>query len=140
MNARSRGRRYRRRKMAPKKILIVEDHPDSLDLLQNQLRRMGYPDLVVATNGPDALQRALDEKPDLILLDIAIPGMTGLEVARRLKGDGATRPILILALTAKAMPGDREACLDSGCDAYLAKPFLPRHLKAEIEKLFGKPD
>ena len=122
------------------KILIVEDHPDSLDLLQQQLRGMGYSDLVIATNGPDGLQKALDNKPDLILLDIAIPGMTGLDVARRLKGDSATRSILILAVTAKAMPGDREKCLDSGCDAYLAKPFLPRDLQAEIEKLFGKPD
>ena len=126
--------------MAQHKILVVEDHPDSLDLLQKQLRGMGYQDLVIASTGPDALKKAADEKPDLILLDIALPGITGLEVARKLKGDSATRSISILAVTAKAMPGDREECLDSGCDAYLAKPFVPRDLKAEIEKLLSKPD
>ncbi len=119
-----------------KKILIVEDHVDSAETLKNQLMHIGYPNVSIATNGPDALKKAHEEKPDLILMDILLPGISGLEVARRLKADPQTRSILILAVTAKITPGDRERCLESGCDGYLGKPFLPQQLKAEIEKLF----
>lgn len=120
-----------------KKILIVEDHADTVELLQNQLRRLGYPTSAVAANGPEALQKAYEEKPDLILLDIVLSGMSGFEVARKLKIDPRTRAIPILAVTAKAMEGDREMCLESGCDGYLVKPYLPKQLKEEIEKLLA---
>ncbi|MFQ5904361.1 MAG: response regulator [Candidatus Binatia bacterium] len=127
-------------KMPQRKILVAEDHADTVELLQIQLKRIGYPDVLVATNGLDALDKAREEKPDLILMDIRLPGMNGLEVTRRLKADPQTRPILILALTAKAMPSDRKMCLESGCDGYLAKPVLPHQLKAEIEKLLTQAD
>jgi len=103
-----------------------------------ELDAIGYPATSVVANGIEALRKAYEEKPDLILLDILIPGMNGLEVARRLKADPLTRSILILAVTAKAMPGDREKCLESGCDGYLAKPYLHQKLKEEIEKLLSK--
>ncbi len=126
--------------MPKKKILVVEDDADTVELLQIQLKQIGYPDVLVATNGLDALDKAREKKPDLILLDIRLPGMNGFEVIRRLKADPQARPILILALTAKAMPGDREMCLESGCDGYLAKPILLRQLKAEIEKLLSQAE
>jgi len=118
-----------------KKILVVEDHADTAELIQRQLEQIGYPISLVAIDGPDALQKAREQNPDLILMDISLPGMSGFQVAAKLKADPLTRPIPILAVTAKAMPGDREACLQSGCDGYLAKPFFPEQLKAEIEKL-----
>ncbi|TAJ84357.1 response regulator [bacterium] len=121
-----------------KKILAVEDHAETAELLQMELDAIGYPATSVVANGIEALRKAYEEKPDLILLDILIPGMNGLEVARRLKADPLTRSILILAVTAKAMPGDREKCLESGCDGYLAKPYLHQKLKEEIEKLLSK--
>jgi len=121
-----------------KKILIVEDHADSAELLKDQVGQFGYPTPLVVTNGSEALQKAYEENPDIILLDIVLSGMSGLEVARKLKADPRTRAIPILAVTAKAMPGDREMCLQSGCDGYLAKPFFSQNLKAEIEKLLIK--
>ncbi len=120
--------------MPLKKILVVEDYTDVAELIQMQLERIGLTSLV-ATNGPEALRKAQEEKPDLILMDIVLPGMSGLDVARRLKSDPSTRSIPILAVTAKAMPGDRGKCLESICDGYLAKPFLLEQLEEEIEKL-----
>jgi len=120
--------------LTDKKILLVEDHLDTAEMVQTLLKWLGY-ETVIATNGLDALEIVSQAKPDLILLDIVLPGMSGLEVARRLKADPHTSAIPILALTAKAMPGDRERCLESGCDAYLAKPIFHWQLKAEIEKL-----
>ena len=96
--------------MPLKKILVVEDYTDVAELIQMQLERIGLTSLV-ATNGPEALRKAQEEKPDLILMDIVLPGMSGLDVARRLKSDPSTRSIPILAVTAKAMPGDRGKCL-----------------------------
>jgi two-component system cell cycle response regulator DivK len=121
--------------LSEKKILIVEDHADTAELIQRQLQQIGYPTSLVAINGPDALQKVHEGHPDLILLDISLPGMSGFEVAGKLKADPLTSSIPILAVTAKAMPGDREKCLQSGCDGYLAKPFFPQQLKAEIVKL-----
>ena len=118
-----------------KKILVVEDHPETAELTRLELEHIGYPATSCVANGADALRKAHEERPDLILLDILLPGMNGLEIARRLKADPDTRDIRILAVTGKAMPGDREKCLENGCDGYLAKPFFPRKLKEEIEKL-----
>lgn len=118
-----------------KKLLIVEDDPDNAELIQNQLKLVGYPTSLVARDGPAALQIAQEEAPDLILMDIILPGMNGLEVVRKLKANPPTRAIPVLAVTARAMPGDREMCLSHGFDGYLAKPFLPPELKAAIEKL-----
>lgn len=117
-----------------KTILLVEDHPDSAEMAQILLKALGY-GVCIATNGRDALEKAYAVKPDLILLDIVLPLLSGIEVAQRLKADPHTCTIPILALTAKAMPGDRERCLESGCDSYLSKPFMPQQLKAEIKRL-----
>jgi CheY-like chemotaxis protein len=119
------------------KILVVEDHGDTVELLQMQLKQIGYPDVLVATDGIDALHRALQDKPRVILMDISLPRMNGFEAAQKLKADPRTCAIPILAVTAKAMPGDREKCLESGCDGYLAKPISRQELKDEIEKLLA---
>lgn len=117
-----------------KKILVVEDHPDSAEMVQTLLRALGYR-VSIAIDGLEALGKATQVIPDLILLDIVLPKMSGLEVAQRLKADPHTCSIPILAVTARVMPGDWKTCLESGCDSYLTKPFLPRQLRAEIEKL-----
>ena len=123
-----------------KKILLVEDHADTVELLQYQLKGIGYPTISVAVNGAEALRKVYEEKPDLILLDIVLPDMSGFELARKLKADPRTRAVPILAATARAMHGDREKCLESGCNGYLTKPFLPKQLEEEIKKLFAPAD
>ncbi len=110
------------------KVLLVEDNEMNRDMLSRRLERRGY-EVVLAVDGDQGLQRAADTRPDLILLDMSLPGVDGWEVARRLKADPATAAISIIALTAHAMAGDRERALQAGCDDYDTKPIeLPRLL------------
>ncbi|MDP8908630.1 MAG: response regulator [Chloroflexota bacterium] len=110
------------------KVLLVEDNEMNRDMLSRRLERRGY-DIVLAEDGYQGLQRAADTQPDIILLDMSLPGVDGWEVARRLKADPATATISIIALTAHAMAGDRERALQAGCDDYDTKPIeLPRLL------------
>jgi len=98
------------------------------DMLSRRLTRRGF-DIVVAEDGIEGVRQASEAQPDLILLDMSLPGLDGWEVARRLKADAATRAIPIIALTAHAMAGDRERALQAGCDDYDTKPVeLPRLL------------
>lgn len=120
-----------------KKILIVDDDKDTAELLQLQLRHIGYPSSSIASDGVQAFQMILEEKPDLILLDIILPNMNGLEVARRLKANPRTRSIPILAVTAKVLPDSREKCLESGCSDYLAKPYSLPQLITALKNLLG---
>ncbi len=124
--------------MSEKKILVVEDHPDVSDIIQKQLAQIGFPQSLCVRTGTEALARIQEEKPDLILMDIRLPGVSGLEVAQGLKADPHTRSIPILGMTAGAAPGNREACRESGCDSYLPKPFFLPQLKSEIEKLLKR--
>ncbi len=102
-------------------ILIVEDNFMNRDMLARRLKRRNFR-VVDAVNGPDGLQIARREHPDLIVLDISIPVIDGYEVARRLKNDPATAAIPIIALTAHALSEDRERALSAGCDEYTTKP------------------
>ncbi|MBI2359942.1 MAG: response regulator [Deltaproteobacteria bacterium] len=102
--------------------------------MKQELELLGY-DVLVAQNGLDAVMLAASESPDLIVMDIAMPKMDGFQAASRIRSDPNTRSIPILAATAKAAPGDRKKCLDSGCDDYLAKPFTHRELGAVISRL-----
>ncbi len=104
------------------KILVVDDNRDSRELVVKILGRRGL-DLYQAVDGPDALQQVASNRPDLILMDISLPGMDGYEVTRRLKQDQRSAAIPIIALTAHAMKGDREKALAAGCDDYIAKPI-----------------
>ncbi len=105
-----------------KKILIVEDNELNLKLLNDILEVHGY-DTMVSDSGTTALALARQFHPDLILLDIQLPDISGMDVARHLKADEQTRDIPVVAVTAFAMSGDRRMILDSGCDDYVAKPI-----------------
>lgn len=117
-----------------KKILLVEDHPANIDMLRTGLEFLGYA-VSVAEDGKEAVEMAASELPDLIVMDILLPRMSGLEAVARIRNNPRTQSIPILAATALAMPGDMEKCLESGCNAYIAKPFTPKQLAAAIEKL-----
>ena len=106
----------------PKRILIVEDNKLDMRLLKDILERSGYKTLQ-AEDGVEAINLAIASLPDLILMDIQLPEISGLEVARRLKGDDRSRHIPIVAVTAFAMEWQKREALDSGCDAYLSKPI-----------------
>src|SRR3954452_7389893 len=107
---------------APKTVLVVEDNELNLKLLNDLLEYQGY--RVIATRlGESVLGLAQQYKPDLILMDIQLPDISGMEATRRLKADEQTHTIPIIAVTAFAMSGDEAQILASGCDAYLAKPF-----------------
>ena len=117
--------------MAHESILAVDDEEDILELLRYNLAREGYR-VTGATSGEEAVKTAGVLLPDLILLDLLLPGVDGLEVCRRLKGDARTRPIPIIMLTAKGEEADIVAGLELGADDYLTKPFSPRVLLARI--------
>ena len=105
-----------------KRILIVEDNEMNRDVLSRRLRRHGY-DVLSAAAGLDGLRLAHEARPDLILMDLAMPDIDGWECAKRLKADVETAAIPIIALTAHAMLGDREKALDAGCDDFDTKPI-----------------
>lgn len=116
------------------KILLVEDGPLSIAAVKKELDFMGY-DCLVAQDGKEAIEKACEFLPDLIVMDISLPGMRGLEAVSQIRKNPETQAIPIVAATARTMPGDRERCLQAGCDAYIAKPFDPRELGARIQKL-----
>jgi two-component system, cell cycle response regulator DivK len=103
-------------------ILIVEDNPLNMKLFSAMIAAQGY-DVLQAMDGANGLDLAQRQHPDLIIMDIQLPSMSGLDVTRNLKADEATRNIPIIATTAFAMRGDEEMILASGCDAYMAKPI-----------------
>lgn len=116
------------------KILLVEDNELNRDMLSRRLIRRGY-EVVMATDGAEALTAAARERPDLILMDMSLPTMDGWEASRRLKADEALRGIPVIALTAHAMSGDRERALDAGCDEFDTKPVEFDRLLAKMEQL-----
>ena len=103
------------------KILLVEDNEMNRDMLSRRLQRRGY-SVIIANDGEDGLSLACTEIPDLILMDISLPGMDGCEVTRRLKADKRTRHIPVIALTAHALVTDRVNAINTGCDDYDTKP------------------
>ena len=115
-----------------KKILIVEDEPRNLKLFRDLLQRIGY-ETIEATDGEQGVELARARNPDLILMDIMMPKMDGIEATRILKADTATKNIPILALTSYAMKGDRERTLEAGCDGYIAKPVDIQELLKAVE-------
>lgn len=121
-----------------KKILLVEDDPPSIDVMERELRVLGY-EVTLARNGAEAVEMAASQLPRLIVMDILMPKMDGLEAAARIRNNPKTRGIPILAATAKALPRDKEKCLAAGCDAYIAKPFTYKELGAAIDALLKVP-
>jgi CheY-like chemotaxis protein len=122
-------------------VLVVDDNPVNLEIYAEYLRENGFA-VTLAQNGQEALTVAHQEYPDLILMDIQMPGMDGMSVIRHLRADDdpALSTVPILALTALVMPGDRERCLQAGANAYWSKPFVLRDLVAEIQRLLEEKE
>ncbi|MBI2211244.1 MAG: response regulator [Deltaproteobacteria bacterium] len=115
------------------KILVVEDHPDMLDLLITELKLMGY-QAIPARNGKEGLEKALEEKPDLILMDIMMPGMDGWEATRALRAQPESHDVPILAETALFRASDLRSCVEAGCNDYLVKPFTYQELEEKVKE------
>ncbi len=124
--------------MSPKdlkpRVLLVDDYPDAREMYAEYLQFSGY-DVIEAANGMEALQRALDSAPDIILMDLSLPVMDGWEATRRLKSDERTAPIPVIALTGHALAGISEGAKKAGCDAFVTKPCLPEDLVREIRNV-----
>ena len=120
--------------MSERNILVVEDNDMNMQLVEFLLEEGGY-DIVKATSGEEALALTHEgAAPDLILMDIHLPGMDGLSVVRAMKADTRTSRIPILALTAHAMRGDRDRFLEAGCDGYISKPIDVKTFLSAIEQ------
>lgn len=120
------------------KLLIVDDNAAGRESLAEVFRAMGY-EAEVAADGPAGLEAARVEKPDLILMDLSLPGLDGWECTRRLRADPATAHIPVVAMTAHVTPGDRERALAAGCDDHHPKPADFPQLIAQIERLLAGP-
>ena len=119
--------------MGTARILIVEDNDMNRDLLRRRLQRQQF-EVLVAPDGYEALDIARSGAPDVILMDIGLPGIDGLETTRRLKADARTGHIPVIALTAHAMAGDEQTAIDAGCDDYDTKPIDMPRLLGKIQK------
>lgn len=104
------------------RILVVEDNMDNYELVRFILERAGY-DVFLAVNGRDGVDAARFQKPDLILMDLGLPEMDGWLAAQKLKSDETTKSILLFALTAHTLPGERKRAIQAGCDGYISKPI-----------------
>jgi CheY-like chemotaxis protein len=124
--------------MARKRILCIEDNDSNLRLVSRIVEGERH-QFLSSTDGRTALALAQQERPDLILLDINIPGLNGLELARRLKSDPTMASIPLIATTANVLLGDRERCLEAGCDEYLPKPLDVRELQSVLRHYLGVP-
>ena len=124
--------------MSSTRILIIEDEQDVIDLLTLQLRKAGGFNLSTATDGASGLRKAREELPALIILDLMLPKMPGLEICKVLKMDSATQRIPIIMLTAKAEEIDRIVGLEFGADDYVTKPFSPRELILRINAILRR--
>jgi two-component system cell cycle response regulator DivK len=120
------------KKGLPKKILVVDDNQDSRELVVKVLKNKGY-EMVEAADGEEAIEKAIAERPNLILLDISIPKLNGYEVTQKLKSMEEFENIPIVALTAHAMKGDRMKALEAGCEGYITKPINVRELPAQVK-------
>jgi CheY-like chemotaxis protein len=118
-------------------ILVVEDNPANRMLIEAVLQADGYR-VNTARTAPEALASIQADRPDLILMDIQLPGQDGLSLTRHLKSDPAQAGIPVVAMTAHAMTADRQRSLDAGCVGYIAKPFDTRLIGSQIEGFLGR--
>jgi len=116
-----------------KKLLLVEDNEQNRYLMQFMLEQSGY-EVITADSGSRAIVMAAEDRPDLILMDIQLPDMDGLEVTRRIRSSEAGGKVPIVAVTSFAMAGDRERALAEGCDGYIEKPINPETFLEEIAR------
>jgi two-component system cell cycle response regulator DivK len=115
------------------RILVVEDQEDNRTILRDLLGAAGY-ELIEATDGAEGVKLAQQQKPDLILMDIQLPGMDGYEATRRIKSQAALKSTPIIAVTSYALSGDEAKARAAGCDGYVTKPFSPRELLAKVRE------
>jgi two-component system cell cycle response regulator DivK len=120
------------------RVLVVDDYPDAREMYSEYLEFSGF-DVIQAVNGVEALQRAVDAAPDIILMDLSLPVMDGWEATRRLKEDARTNSIPVVALTGHALAGISEGAIKAGCDAFVTKPCLPEDLVKEIRRVLERP-
>ena len=125
--------------MAQPRILVVDDEQDILDLVQFNLEKAGY-DVTGVTTGNEGVAAARANPPDLVLLDIMLPGLNGLEVCTLLKNDQVTREASVIMLSAKGEESDVVAGLERGADDYVVKPFSPRVLTARVQAVLRRKD
>jgi two-component system, cell cycle response regulator DivK len=117
-------------------ILVVDDYQDAREMYAEYLQFSGFR-VAEARNGNEAVEQAFALKPDLILMDLSLPGMDGWEATRRLKSDDRTRHIPIVALTGHALAGASEGAKKAGCDSFVTKPCLPDDLVVEVRRMLG---
>jgi len=118
-----------------KRILVVEDNETNLYLVRFILEKSGYK-VIEARSGATAVEMAIKERPDLIIMDIQLPDISGLEATKRIRSSKADGGIPVVALTSYAMVGDRERALEAGCTGYIEKPIDPETFVKEIENYF----
>ena len=118
-------------------ILVIEDNMDNYELVRFYVERDGY-DTFVALTGPEGVQAAIKQMPDLILVDLSLPIMDGWDVTRRIKADPRTTHIPMIAVTARTLPVDRKRALEAGCDEYIPKPIDFTALLQAINRLMQK--
>ncbi len=121
-----------------KRILIIEDHEDNREIMRVTLGAAGF-EVIEAVTGDAGVAMAESERPDLILMDIQLPGIDGYEATRIIKANPALRHIPIIVVTSYALSGDEVKAKEAGCNAYLAKPFRPRELLAMVCEFVPKP-
>ena len=119
------------------RVLVVDDYPDAREMYSEYLEYCGF-EVAQAANGMEALQRALEAQPDIILMDLSLPVMDGWEATRRLKADKRTARIPVVALTGHALAGISEGAKRAGCDAFVTKPCLPEDLVKEIRRVLDE--
>jgi len=117
-------------------VLVVEDYQDAREMYSAYLQFSGYR-VAEATNGAEAIEKAIQLMPDIILMDLALPKVDGWEATKRLKSDPRTKHIPIVALTGHALAGFAEGAREAGCDAFVTKPCLPDALVAEIRRMLA---
>jgi two-component system, cell cycle response regulator DivK len=120
------------------RILIVEDTEDNLRIARDLLSNAGF-DLLEATDGAAAVSMAALHRPDLILMDIQLPKLDGYEATRQIRANSELRDVPIIAITSYALSGDDVKAKAAGCDAYIAKPYSPRALLAEVRRFLDRP-
>ncbi|MDP6707750.1 MAG: response regulator [Alphaproteobacteria bacterium] len=116
-----------------RRILVVEDQEDNRRIMHDLLVNAGF-EVIEALSGDEAVATAASAEPDLILMDIQLPGIDGLEATRRIRSETAPRQVPIIAVTSYAMSDDNQKALEAGCDAYFAKPVSPKTLLAKIRE------
>lgn len=119
------------------RVLLVDDYRDAREMYSEYLEFSGF-DVVEAANGMEALQRAVESAPDIVLMDLSLPVMDGWEATRRLKQDERTAQIPVVALTGHALAGVSEDAKQAGCDAFVTKPCLPEDLVKEIRRVLER--